>query len=368
MSLAIDHGHLPSGRHIVNHDTADAAVGDVRANPFYAGRALGLSEPWDIIQLPPELEVLWPAITTHYDRIGLQHATEVIWHLHPAELGEHIGYYPSVFRFGPRHCYFWGDNAWLDTAEFIGSRNNFATLARELGVDVPETLCFERTGDVAVADVRYPCYVKTATRSAGRCTYRCEDRQQLLEALDLLDSTMPVQLQEALAAVSFLDLQYRVTGKAIFRMAVTEQAADVVGHPGYHSPANHAPWDSVEPMAEWLSERGLKGDFCFRVAAVQTKRGLRFRVIDCKPQFSEAAYPAVIAHKLRIRDWFAITLVTRHRDLAGIDLAGIEFDPAVGSGVVIVNWGAVLEGELQVMIAGDRRQPAALRVALDARL
>jgi hypothetical protein len=371
MSVAIDHGYLPSGRYILNHDISHCATDGLMADRLYSGRALCLSEPWDMIQLHPDLKPMWSDIVAHYRRIGLGHSHDVIWHVHPAELGEHIGYHPSVFYFGPQQCCFWGDHGWLETVEFINSKNNFIALAEELGVDVPATLCFDRPGDVSASDLQhvvYPCYAKAAVSVSGAGIYRCENQDQLLEALALLEADVPIQLQEAVDAVSVLNMQYRVVGKDVVRLAASEQILDGFVRRGDRAPARHEPWKSVDPMAEWLMERGIKGLFAFDVAVVQTERGLRFPAIQCNPRFNSASYLTAIAHKLDIPEWSAMTFTTRFRSLADIDLQGIEFDSRTGVGVVIVNWGAVLEGKLLVLLAGTPKQQQLLHLELDARL
>jgi hypothetical protein len=371
MSAAVDRAYLPSCRHILNHDIMHCTAEGVVGNQLYSGRALGMSEPWDMIQLHPDLQPLWPDITAHYRRIGLTYTENVIWHVHPAELGEHIGYHPSVFYFGPTQCCFWGDNAWLEAAEFINSKNNFMALAEQLDVDVPRTLCFERPGDITAADlgrVVYPCYVKAAVSVSGVGIYRCETERELQAALDRFDEEVPIQLQEEVRAACFLNMQYRVVGKEIIRLAASEQVLDGFAHQGNRVPASHEPWDNVEPMARWLRDRGIKGVFAFDVAVVQTDRGLRFPAIECNPRFNGASYPTVIAHKLGVTQWTSLTMQTGFRHLAAIDLSGIEFDPTTGVGVVIVNWGPVLEGKLLIMLAGTGQQQAALRRELENRL
>ena len=105
MSVAVaNHGYLPAARYIINHDIMNCTADGVPGNQYYSGRALGLSEPWDMIQLHSDLEPLWDDICAHYDRIGLQHAQDVVWHVCREELGEHIGFHPSVFFFGPHEC------------------------------------------------------------------------------------------------------------------------------------------------------------------------------------------------------------------------------------------------------------------------
>ena len=81
MSAAIDHGYLPSGKYIINHDVMHCTAEGVVGNHLYSGRALGISEVHDKIQLNPEMIPLWKDITTHYYRIGLSHTQNVIWNL-----------------------------------------------------------------------------------------------------------------------------------------------------------------------------------------------------------------------------------------------------------------------------------------------
>ena len=371
MSVALDHGYLPSGRYVINHDIMNCTADGVVGNQLYSGRALGLSEPWDMIQLHPDLQPLWADISAHYDRIGLRHSKEVIWHVHRAELGEHIGFHPSVFYFGPEECYYWGDNLWLETVEFVNSKNNFVQLADELGVDIPKTRCFDSSSQASadgLAEVVFPCYAKAAVSVSGVGIYRCRDQAELHQALDKFDSDVPIQLQEEVKASAFLNLQYRVIGKDVVRLAASEQFLDGFVHQGNRVPASHEPWQTVDAMAHWLKDRGMKGIFAFDVAVVQTDKGLRFPAIECNPRFNGASYPTMIAQKLDIREWTALTMKTRYRSLADIDLDGIEFDRRTGNGVILVNWGPVLEGKLLLLLAGPPGQQEALKRELAARL
>ena len=371
MSVAIDHGYLPSGRYVVNHDIMNCTADGVVGNHLYSGRALGLSEPWDIIQLHPDLQPLWDDIRAHYDRIGLSYAREVIWHVYREELGEHIGFHPSVFYFGPKECCFWGDHQWMETVEFINSKNNFMAVAQELGIDVPRTLCFDDAGEVSATDLQqvvYPCYAKAAVSVSGVGIYRCEDESALCAALAGFDAGVPIQIQEEVIADTFLNMQYRVVGNQLLHLATSEQILDGFAHQGNRVPARYEPWSSVDPLAEWLVERGMRGVFAFDVAVVETADGPRFPVIECNPRFNGATYPTAIAHKLDIPEWSAVALSTRHRSLAEIDLRGIEFNPRNGEGVVLVNWGPVLVGKLLVLFAGRPHVQRRLQAQLQLRL
>ena len=371
MSAAIEQSYLPSARYLINHDIMHCTAEGVVGNHLYSGRALGLSEPWDMIQLHPDLQPLWPEIIDHYKRIGLSHSEDVIWNSDVKHLGMHIGYHPSVFFFGPHECKYWGDYEWLETVEYINSKNNFMTLAEELGVDVPKTLCFdnvEAIGPDAIREIVYPCYLKAAVSVSGVGIYRCEDEFEFRDALTKFDEDVPVQVQEEVKTEVFLNMQYKVEGNDLIRLATSEQILDGFVHQGNRVPASHEPWETVEPMAHWLKDHGMKGIFAFDVAVMQTDRGLRFPAIECNPRFNGASYPTLIAQKLGISEWSAITLSTEHRNLADIDLSEIEFDSKSGEGAIIVNWGTILEGKLVILLAGSEAYQQALAVELAARL
>jgi hypothetical protein len=371
MSIAVDHGFQPSIKYLYNHDIMHCTAEGVIGNHLYSGRALGLSEPWDLIQLHPDLEPLWNDICAHYHRIGLSHTENVIWNADVKHLGMHIGYQPSVFFFGPQECKYWGDNEWMETVEYINSKNNFMTLAKELGVDIPSTLCFDNVdaiGQDVIQELVYPCYLKAAISVSGVGIYRCEDVFEFREALTKFDDFVPVQIQEEVKTETFLNMQYLVEGNDLIRLATSEQILDGFVHQGNRVPACIEPWDSVEPMAHWLKDHGMKGIFAFDVAVVQTENGLRFPVIECNPRYNGASYPTLIAQKLGIPEWSAITFSTQHRSLAEIDLSEIEFDSMSCEGAILVNWGTILEGKLVILLAGSPTFQQALAVEIMTRL
>jgi hypothetical protein len=179
---------------------------------------------------------------------------------------------------------------------------------------------------------------------------------------------VPVQVQEEVKTDAFLNLQYRVIGKEVVRLAASEQILQGFEHQGNRVPASHEPWGAVDEMAYWLKDNGMKGIFAFDLAVVQTDRGLRFPAIECNPRFNGASYPTMIAQKLDIPEWRSITVATSHRSLDAIDLKGLEFDMRSGEGAIIVNWGTVLSGKLGVLLAGSQVFQKALEVELTSRL
>ncbi len=346
-------------KHIVNHDIMHCTAEGVLANHLYSGRALGMSQPSDIIQLHPELKPLWKSICAHYDRVGLTHSNHVIWNVDMRELGRHICFQPSVFYFGPEQSLYWGDRNWLETVDFINSKNNFVHLAQELEVPIPWTLTFdgpEALNDEVIAKLDFPCYLKAAISVAGVGIFRCGSEKEFIKARDSFGAQTPLQIQQEVITDVFLNLQYRVTQGKLERLVCTEQILDGFAHEGNKYPASHQPWDVVEPMAEWLVKKGMRGLFAFDVAVIKDKDGIAYKAIECNPRFNGASYPTMVVQKLDIGQWVAKTYHTRYRHLDQIDLVELEYNPQTGSGIIVVNWGPVLVGKLVILLAGDEQQ------------
>jgi hypothetical protein len=276
-----------------------------------------------------------------------------------------------VFYFGPAECKAWNDPEWLGAVEFINSKNNFMALAEELGIDVPQTQCFAGVDQITEMDIisfNMPCYLKAAISVSGVGIYRCANREELRDAMQKFASGVPVQLQEEIRSEVFLNMQYRVVDDRLVRLAASEQILKGCAHQGNRFPSSHEPWDAIEPMALWLKERGMKDIFAFDLAVVETPDGIRFPAIECNPRFNGASYPTVIAQKLDIPEWSAVTFKTRHRKLADLALGDLEFDMRTGEGLVIINWGTVLKGKLVLLLSGSPDYQEALRDELMHRL
>jgi len=371
MSLALAQENIPDNKHIYNHDIMNCTAKGVIGNHLYSGRALGLTEPWDAIQLHEDLKPLWQDITAHYQRIGLAHTHDVTWYLDLKQIGSRIGYQPSVFFYGPNENCYWGDIEWLKTVEYINSKNNFMSLAKSLDIDVPETLCFDNAAAIKAEDltsVVYPCYLKAAVSVSGVGIYRCVNEKDLLSNIKTFDFDTPVQIQEEIIAESFLNMQYKVVGDEVLRLAASEQILEGFVHQGNRVPAGHEPWESVDLMAQVLAERGMKGIFAFDVAVVKTDNGWRFPAIECNPRYNGASYPTIIANKLNITKWTALTFSTKHRSLSDIDLTDIEYDKKTKEGAILVNWGIISEGKLVILLAGSNEYQEALELELKVRL
>lgn len=243
-------------------------------------------------------------------------------------------------------------------------------LAKELDIYVPKTECFDNVSKIKpdeISENDYPCYLKAAISVAGVGIYRCENKTQLMQAMGEFSDDVPVQIQEEIKTEKFLNLQYRIEGKDVIRLAASEQILDGFAHQGNRVPASHEPWSSVESMARWLRDQGMKGVFAFDVAVVQTEKGLRFPVIECNPRFNGATYPTLIAQKLAISQWSSMMFSTHYRNLKGLDIRDLEFNSKTGEGAVIVNWGTILHGKLMILLAGSAEYQQALANELESR-
>ena len=354
------------------HCTHDAVLG----NYLYSGRVLGMSEPKDLIQLHPNLKSQWTAITAHYDSIGLSYSQNPIWDVSFDRLRHFPDYQPSVFIFSDavhsesKQDDWFGDRNrnWQSVVEFINSKNNFIRLAEELKVKVPLTLCAENQIRLKKHDnIPYPCYLKPAVSVDGVGIYRCADSKELDEALSQLDDNISLQVQQEVIADKFLNLQYEVKEEAQ-PLAATEQILDGFAHQGNRYPTAYQPWDLVDPMARWMTEKGMKGIFAFDVAAVKTETNTNYYAIECNPRFNGASYPTGIARKLEIASWCSDNFTTKYRSLAEIDLKDLTYDPTTKTGAIIVNWGSVLVGKLGILLAGSIEEQEELRQLLKQRL
>jgi hypothetical protein len=362
---------------IFNHDIMTCTHESVLGNHLYAGRVLGLTEAEDIIQLHPDLRSQWDAIAAHYARIGLRHSQNVIWDVSLKILADYPNYDVSVFYFGhatnstasEANWFRQIDSNWSNVVQSMNSKNSFIQLAQELGVSVPQTFRFERKVEIEnLTQFPYPCYFKPAISVDGAGIRRCENQKELAQALKYIPDDVPVQIQEEIIASKFLNVQYRVTHQGLERLAVTEQILDGYAHMGNRFPSIHQPWNTVEPIAEWMAQRGMREIFAFDVAVVEDAGEARYFAIECNPRFNGASYPTGIAKKLKIKHWSSENFNTQYRSLADIDLSGIEFDAQTDTGVVLVNWGSILVGRIGVLLAGSIEKQNELRALLKQRL
>ena len=60
-----------------------------------------------------------------------------------------------------------------------------------------------------------------------------------------------------------------------------------------------------------------------------------------------------VARRLGVLSWRAQNLPTAKARLEDLDITGLEYDPDTREGVVVYNWGAVLNGVIGLMVVGS---------------
>ncbi|NJN21791.1 MAG: ATP-grasp domain-containing protein [Leptolyngbya sp. RL_3_1] len=363
---------------IFNHDITRSTQERSDAIHLYSGRALGLSKPGDKVQMHPNLAAEWAAIAAHYTRVGLAYTSDIIWNTSVLETIKYPDHETSFYFFGDvnngvdsaSHRLFQTLNPrWCEVVEHINSKNNFVSLANTLGIAVPKTLCFDNAAAARACEaLPFPCYVKPSVSDHGVGIARCANPQELATALTQLESLGSLQVQQEVNTSIFLNLQYRVVADAAEPLLASEQILDGYVHGGNRYPTAHEPWDHVQPMAQWLVDKGIKGVFGIDVAVVETGDRVDYVSIECNPRFNGSSYPTIIAHRLNIQSWMSATCPTRYRSLSEINLAELEYSPTTGKGVILVNWGTVQAGKISVLLAGSPEEQVQLQTQLQARL
>lgn len=355
---------------IVNHDIRTSGPSWLGLSRLYSARALCITDPEDVIQLHADLRPQWPIIQAHYENAGISCTRNVVWDTRLERTKDYPNHKLSAFFFGEREHYFRPDSRRREITEFFNSKNNLINFARDIGVSVPETRCFERVSDAEAQtnEFTYPCYVKPAIALSGIGISRCVNPNELRRALGKLQADIPVQIQNEIQAERFLNLQYVVKDGRAERLLASEQIISGSAHSGNRVPADSEPWNVVDALAERIAGQGMQDIFAFDIAMVNEAGAAKFYLLECNPRFNAVSYPTLVAQKIHATSWSTATVSTAQRDLQAIDFEGIEYDPATRDGVILINWGAILHGKLMVMLVGARERQESLLNAFKQRV
>lgn len=338
---------------IINHDIRTSGPSGLGLSRLYSSRALCITEAEDVIQLHADLRPQLPVIQAHYASAGISCSQNVVWDTRLERVKDYPEHELSAFFFGYRAHRFRPDIRRHEIVEFLNSKNNLITWARELGIPVPETHCFERVSDVEAQrnEFNYPCYIKPAMALSGMGISRCMNPNELHRELGRLPPDMPVQIQSEIQAERFLNVQYQVKDGRAERLLVSERIAG-----GNCVPACSEAWPVVDSLAESIAAQGMQDIFSFDMAMVNDAVETKFYLLQCKPRFSAVSYPALVAQKIHAAHWRAVTVPTAQRDLQSIDFDGIAYDPQRRDGVIVINWGTILHGKLTIMVVGTEER------------
>lgn len=347
---------------IVNHDIRTSGPSWLGLSHLHSSRALCITEPEDVIQLHADLRPQWPVIQAHYDNAGISFTRDVVWDTRLERTKDYPDYKLSAFFFGEREHHFRPDVRRREITEFLNSKNNLITFARDMGVPVPETRCFDRISDAEARanEFSYPCYVKPAIALSGIGISRCANPNELRRRLGKLQPDIPVQIQNEVQAERFLNVQYVVKDGCAERLLVSEQIMSGNAHSGNRVPTYSEPWPVVDALAERIAAFGMRDIFAFDIAMVNDAGETRFYLLECNPRFNAVSYPTLVAQKIHATRWSTVTVSTAQRDLQSIDLEGIAYDPQRRDGLVFINWGGILHGKLMIMLVGTEERQQTL--------
>ncbi len=348
-----------SKRTIINHNIQDAIGNsfekDLGFLGKYQGRALCISRETDFIQLNPKLEKEIGWILEHYQRVGIKCTKNIIWSDGFNVLAKYPDYDFSVFFFSENVHRFRADARWLKVVKMLNSKNQFIKLCEKLSIPVPRTVCFNSKKELRLnsLNLNFPVFVKIAESASGFGTVECQNMSEVEKCLDVLDEDIEFQIQEKVPDVKeFINLQYVVNGQCQ-RLAATEQILNGFQHAGNKYPIRYEPWFVVDSLAEYVDYLGMKGVFAFDLAITKNKQVF---VIECNPRFNGSSYPSLVAKRLNIRkQWLAKNFSTNANSLADLIpfIKDLEYNFEKKEGIIIINWGIISEGKINIMLIGD---------------
>lgn len=339
---------------IFNHNILDCSSNDsldkVVGVLHYGGRVLGSTKQGDVIQLHPDLYKHWDWIRNHYKNAGISYTNEVVWDEDFYVMNDFPNHQPDVFFFGNRANVVRPDKSWFSIVQKMNSKNHFIETCRMMGIPVPETQLYGCKSEITNLErFDFPLYLKLAVSVSGLGVWRCENVHDLQKYIENISKGVPLQVQQAISATSFLNIQYKVNGK-LERILVTEQVLKGNCHAGNSYPAHNEPWIITDPLARCMADNGMKGVFAFDVGVCQLDDGSsKYWAIECNPRYNGSSYPTEIAKKIGAKNWIAKKVKTNVDNFSGVDLGGLTFSPKTGKGVVIVNWGSISENEVSAL-------------------
>jgi len=355
---------------IFNHDILNFSRKELIGKHLYSGRALGLTEVNDMIQLNSDLNQEWPFITAHYERAGLTYTKNVVWDTSYQLLSEFSDYKPSFSYYGGGEIYNrYTDSNYFNIVRFINSRNNFIRVAQDLRLPILKTFCYEDKDYIMDTSVfPYPCYLKASVATSGLEVRRCENETELFHALNNFAGDAPLQIQEEVNALFYINVQYKIKQTKAERFDVTSQLFEDNELKCNQHPAKYSCWKLTDKYAEYLYYKGMRGVFSFKVAVIKNNNDIDFRLIECIPCFSEASYASWITKKLGVDQWIEKTFSCNIRSLRQLDLSGIEYKAGSRSGVVLVNCGPIIVGQISALVIGTPKQQQILEEEFNKRI
>lgn len=369
----------PSGPCCAIHrvDKSYSCLEGIPGVEYYGSRILCLTDPGDTICLHPDLEGLYPQVTGHYDRVGLDVTRIACFDTSRDSAINHDGPI-SWFMFGPAEHRIRPDHPRLRATTAANNKNVFIRECRRSGLQVPVPPTHLYSAGQAPTSPRLgnfakgPWYVKAAVAASGQNLAKCDTWAGVIAASTQIGSHGDYQVQKAVAnAAAFLNVQYYVneyTG-SIRHIATTEQILDGNVHDGNRYPTRYDPRNITDKLAAYWAKQGVRGVIAFDVIAIGKPHHATYLALECNPRFNGSTAPTGAALRLGIAQWSSRSIpigCDPETALKRIQTENLEYG-RTQEGLVIINWGALLVGKLNVLVAGDPgKQDALLAAAHEA--
>lgn len=330
-------------------------LADIPGVWMYSARVLASTSSNDLVQLDPQLKGEYRAVAEHYERVGIEHSTNIIWNSSLEIAKDYPQYKWNPFIFSELHHQVIPNGRWLEIATAMNNKNRFARLCQQKGWQMPNTHCYDSKSLLnGHIEIDFPFYFKIACSASGAGVIKCKSMVDLKSILDKLDNTQDFQLQSPVEEATFLNVQYDVQDGRATRTIYTEQVLDGFSHAGNKYPSNCGsdPWQLCDPIAEHIADSGMNGPFAFDVAASNGK----FYLIECNPRFNGCTYYSNVTRVLGITHWIARNLSVKANSLSAINLQDLEWSKDKGYGIIIISWGTILRNKLGILCCGNSDQ------------
>jgi len=99
----------------------------------------------------------------------------------------------------------------------------------------------------------------------------------------------------------------------------------------------------------------MRGHVAFNLIGIPQADGeFSYWIIECNPRWGGSAYYKYLGDILEVDSWCVKVFKTTKTDLNDLSLGNLTFDPQTKKGIVVINWGTILLGELQIFMAGEK--------------
>jgi|GEM_PF-319117 len=354
---------------LFNHDIRSSGPASLGLGRMYASRALCITAPGDVIQLPAELKKHWGFIQAHYARIGLETCHEVIWDLRLEQIRNFPDAQLSCFYFGERENHFRQNNRRFKITARLNSKNSLIELAKYKKIKTPQTFCFDsKDSFINFDEIQYPVYLKSSISTSGLGIVRCNNQKYLTQSVAVLGQGVAFQVQCAIDTELFSSYQFEVIDGKAKILLISDQIVSANAHIGNRYPARYENKTFLSELAQFAADEGMEDIFAFDVAVSDGPNGMIYNLLECNPRFTAATYPTLVAKKLNIQYWTSLIIQVQFKNFDQFDISDLEYKSKTQQGLILICWGSIEYGRLMVMVVGTPEQQLTLMNQLRQRL